>query len=166
MAESWVINASPTILLAKAGLIELVPRLTARLVIPQPVASEILNTRNQDAAASWLRQSGKMYILPAGGEPAALSKLGIADIGPGERAVISWAATNPGFVAVLDDLEDRNVAHRMGIPLMGTVGVVLRLKKAGVISTAQPALQAIRAAGGYFSDKLFAAALKQAGESL
>jgi predicted nucleic acid-binding protein len=161
VAESWVINASPTILLAKAGLIELVPRLTMRCVIPQPVVSEILNVRGQDAAANWLKQSGKTFIEPA---VAELSSLAQSDIGPGERAVISWAAAHPGFVAVLDDLEARMIAHKLGIPLIGTVGVVLRLKKAGLISEAKPHLQNIRAAGGYIGDELFNAALKQVGE--
>lgn len=161
MPESWVINASPTILLAKAGLIELVPRLTARLVIPQPVASEIQTVRNPDAASDWLRQSGKSFIQPAVAELPALSGL---EIGPGERAVISWAAANPGFVAVLDDWEARVASRKLGIPLIGTVGVVLRLKKAGLIAAAGPHLQNIRAAGGYIGDELFKAALKQAGE--
>ena len=115
MAESWVINASPTILLAKAGLIELVPRLTSRFVIPQPVVDEILNVRGQDAAANWLQQSGKNFIQPSVAEFPALAG---SEIGPGERAVISWAAANPGFIAVLDDLEARAIAHKLGVPLL------------------------------------------------
>jgi predicted nucleic acid-binding protein len=163
VAESWVINASPTILLAKAGLMELIPKLTTRFVIPQPVVEEILNVRGKDAAAKWLQQSGKQFIQPAvAGFPALAS----SEIGPGERAVISWAMAHPGFVAVLDDFEARVIAQKLGVPLIGTVGVILRLKKAGLISAAKPHLQNIRNAGGYIGDKLFAAALKQAGENL
>ena len=134
MAESWVINASPTILLAKAGLIELIPRLIANLVIPRPAAAEL----------SSLAQSG---------------------IGSGERAVISWAAATPGFVTVLDDLQARRVARNLGVPLIGTVGVVLRLKQARLISETKPHLKNIRAADGYIGEELFIAALQQVGES-
>ncbi len=161
MLESWVINASPTILLAKAGLIELVPKLTAEFVIPQPVVLEILNVRERDAAVRWLNESGKKFAQPAVAELKALAG---SEIGPGERAVISWAATHPGFVAVLDDLQARQVAQKLGIKIIGTVGVVLRLKKAGLILEAKNHLQKIRAAGGYISDQLFSEALLQVGE--
>ena len=161
MAESWVINASPTILLAKAGLIALVPKLTAEFVIPQPVVSEILNVHTQDAATVWLSQSGKQFIRPAVAELPKLSGMGI---GPGERAVISWAVAYPDFVAVLDDFEARAVAQELGLKIIGTVGVVLRLKKSGLISEAKTHLKNIRDAGGYIGDELFHEALRQVGE--
>lgn len=161
MPESWVINASPTILLAKAGLIELVPKLVSEFVIPQPVVLEILNVRGQDAAAQWLNTAGGKFARPA---VAEFTTLAGSEIGPGERAVISWAAAHPGFVAVLDDLEARKMAQKLGIKIIGTVGVVLRLKKAGLILEAKTHLQTIRKAGGYISDQLFREALLQVGE--
>ena len=125
MSESWVINASPVILLAKAGLIKLVPSLAENFVVPEPVVEEILKVRG-DAAANWLNDAGKQFIRPAVRE---LEELSGSEIGLGERAVISWAAVNRGFVAVLDDREARVIAQRLGVGVVGTVGVVLRLKK-------------------------------------
>ena len=162
MSEFWVINASPTILLAKVGLIELVPKLTQEFVIPQSVVLEILNVAGRDAAADWLNGSGKDFIRPAVIETPSLAG---SQIGPGERAVISWAMAHPGFVAVLDDLEARHIGQRLGIKVIGTVGIILRLKKAGLISEAKSHLQKIREAGGYIGDNLFREALKQVGEN-
>jgi len=161
--ESWVINASPVILLAKVGLIQHVPRLVETLVIPQPVVTEILSYRDKDAAATWLEKAGQEFIQPAVTELKQLSSVGI---GSGERAVISFAAADSGFIAVLDDLEARVIAHRLGIKTLGTVGAVLRLKKAGLISEAKSHLQQIRKIGGYMSDELFREALRQVGEQL
>jgi hypothetical protein len=48
VAESWVINTSPVILLAKAGLIS--SRSSSRPTIPEPVAAEIQSCRTVDAA--------------------------------------------------------------------------------------------------------------------
>lgn len=163
MPESWVINASPIILLAKAGLIQHVPQLVKTLVIPQPVTAEILNYHARDAAAVWLNEKGKQFVQPSVAELKHLSSSGI---GLGERAVISFAVANPGFVAVLDDLEARAIACRLEIKTIGTVGVILRLKKAGLISEAKSYLQHLRKAGGYMSDDLFREALRQAGENL
>ncbi|HEY1717579.1 MAG TPA: DUF3368 domain-containing protein [Verrucomicrobiae bacterium] len=163
MPESWVINASPVILLAKVGLIQHVPRLVETLVVPQPVVAEILSFRDKDVAAIWLEEPGKKFIQPAVEELKLLSTSGI---GSGERAVISFAKVHSGFVAVLDDLEARTIALRLGIKTLGTVGVVLRLKKAGLISEAKLHLQQIRKIGGYMSDELFHEALRQVGEKL
>jgi predicted nucleic acid-binding protein len=162
VSESWVINASPVILIAKVGLMDCVPALPETLVIPQPVVVEILSIHN-DAAALWLNGAGKKFIRPA---VAELTDLAGSEIGAGERSVISWAAAHRGFIAVLDDREARNIAQRLGIKILGTVGVVLRLKRAGLISEVKSHLVKIRTAGGFISDELFREALRTAGEQL
>ena len=48
--------------------------------------------------------------------------------------------------------------------ILGTVGVVLRLKKAGLISEVKPHLLKIKSEGGYIGDELFREALLRAGE--
>lgn len=102
MADSWVINASPVILLAKVGLISFVPLLAQRLVVPEPVAGEILAGGRTDEAAAWIEGEGRKFIGPAASE---LESLREARIGEGEKAVIAWAVAHPGFIAVLDDAE-------------------------------------------------------------
>jgi predicted nucleic acid-binding protein len=57
-------------------------------------------------------------------------------------------------------------AQRLGVKVLGTVGVVLRLKQAGVIPEAKTALLTIRNAGGYVSDALLREALQRVGEVL
>ena len=160
MSEHWVINASPVILLAKVGLIGFVPSIVSSLVIPQPVVEEITSIRN-DAASEWVHGNGRSFIQPA---VAELEYLASTEIGEGERSVISWALAHSGFVAVLDDREARNIAQRLGVKVIGTVGVVLRLKKAGSISEVKPHLLKIREMGGYIGEGLFRESLLRAGE--
>ena len=138
-----------------------VPSLANPLVIPGPVASEILALRRKDAATLWLNDAGKQFVRPAVPELPVLSG---TEIGSGERAVISWAMAHPGFTAVLDDFEARVAAQRLGVLILGTVGVVLRLKKAGLISEVKPHLLKIKSEGGYIGDELFREALLRAGE--
>lgn len=161
MAESWIINASPVILLAKAGLIHQVPVLAQPLVIPEPVAVEIQSCRTLDAAVAWMNQMGRTFVRTSAPE---LAELHASRIGSGERAVLSWAVANPGFVAVMDDAEARALAARHGVPLLGTVGVVLKLKRARLIEAVKPHLLEIRKAGGFIGDKLLREALLIAGE--
>jgi uncharacterized protein len=161
VSDSWVINASPVILLAKAGLMERVSLLPATFVVPEPVVAEIAGARHDDAAARWLNGAGRQFVRPAVAEAPALAG---SEIGSGERAVISWAVVHAGFIAVLDDREARIIAQRLGIRVLGTVGVVLRLKLAGQISDVKPHLVKIREAGGFVSDALFRDVLRRAGE--
>jgi predicted nucleic acid-binding protein len=161
VSKPWVINASPVILLSKAGLIHHVPAVARPLIIPEPVAAEIRQCREVDVAVNWIQGGGKQFIRPPAKE---LPELAQAGIGPGERAVISWAAANSGFIAVLDDSEARLLARRLGVPVLGTVGVVLDLKAAGLIPEIKSYLLEIRRVGGYMSDALFEEALRRAGE--
>jgi predicted nucleic acid-binding protein len=161
VSEPWVINASPVILLAKAGLIERVPALGDPLVIPEPVADEILRVQGEDAAVRWLKGAGKEFVRAPVAELAELSDFGI---GAGERAVISWAKAHHGFLAVMDDREARVAAQQLGVHVIGTVAVVLRLKRAGLISEVKSPLLGIKVSGGYIGDELFREALRSAGE--
>lgn len=161
MAEPWVINASPVILLAKVGLLQHVPALAQPLVVPEPVAEEIRQGRATDAAVVWINGPGREFIRPPAPE---LEQLRPAKIGAGEMAVIAWAVANPGFVAVLDDAGARAQAVQQGVLLIGTIGVILKLKKAGIIAEARPHLISIRQAGGFIGEKLLREALQDAGE--
>jgi len=62
VSESRVINASPVILLAKAGLMERVSSLAETFAVPEPVTDEIFSVRGEDAAARWLKENGKPFI--------------------------------------------------------------------------------------------------------
>jgi predicted nucleic acid-binding protein len=86
-------------------------------------------------------------------------------LGPGETAVLSFAKLNAGFVAVLDDLAARRCAQACGIQTRGTVGITLFAKSRGIISSARPILEDLRAAGLYLSPELIAYALTLAGEA-
>jgi uncharacterized protein len=152
VAESWVINASPVILLAQAGLISHVPEIADPLVIPEPVAAEIRQSRTIDSAIAWLNQDGKPHISPPVPE---IPELRQTRIGLGERAVIS---------CVLDDAEARLFAHRLNVPLLGTVGVILKLKEFRLISEVKSYLMQIRKAGDYIGESLYRQALQCAGE--
>ena len=161
MAEPWVINASPIIVLAKVGLIEKVPALAAPLVVPEPVALEVRRGKEDDPAVRWLKDAGRGFVRPAEPVPPQLAGSGI---GLGERSVIAWALAHPGFIAVLDDSAARSQARRLALPFLGTVGVVIRMKQAGLIDRVKPRLLQIRQVGGHIGEELLREAIRCAGE--
>jgi hypothetical protein len=88
VADRWVVNASPVILLAKAEVIGFLPQLCDELVVPAGVVGEVHNVRITDAGAVWLHGDGKRFIQPAPElHPALTNWRG----GVGEAEVVSWA---------------------------------------------------------------------------
>jgi predicted nucleic acid-binding protein len=53
------------------------------------------------------------------------------DLGAGESAVLAWARRNAGALTVMDDLQGRRCAASLGVPVMGTLAIVLAAKRLG-----------------------------------
>jgi predicted nucleic acid-binding protein len=79
--------------------------------------------------------------------------------------VISWALAYPGFVAVLDDRAARRLAASQGVPVLGSLRVIIKAKERGLIPLARPALEKLRGSGAYVSDELIEHAIALAGET-
>jgi predicted nucleic acid-binding protein len=58
----------------------------------------------------------------------------------------------------------RRCATTLGIPIRGTLGLVLTAKQRGEISTARPVLEQLRLSGMYLSDRVMNQALALVGE--
>jgi len=66
--------------------------------------------------------------------------------------------------AVLDDFEARQCARALGVPVTGTLGVILRAKKSGLIPAARPLLEELLRRGLYLSKDLVEQSLREVGE--
>lgn len=78
--------------------------------------------------------------------------------------MLAWTHLHPGSVAVLDDLQGRRCALALGIPLLGTLGVVLAARRRGLAPAARPILEALVAHGMYLSAPIVEQALALVGE--
>ena len=63
---------------------------------------------------------------------------------------------------VLDDRAARRCAHALAIPCIGTLGIILRAKKEGLIQEAVPILKKLQGAGFHLDDHVVAEALRAA----
>lgn len=86
-------------------------------------------------------------------------------MGRGETDVISWAYLNPGYEAILDDRLARNCAASLGIPVRGTVGVILLAKQEGLLSEVKPLLSRLMESGFRIGPELLQEAYELAEES-
>ncbi len=161
MAETAAVNASPIIYLARAHQFGLLQLAAAEVLVPSAVADEILVRGQGDPAARALSTTPWIRKVEAPDVPRSVLAW---DLGPGESAVIAWALAHPGCLAVIDDLEGRRCAETHDIPLRGTLGLVLRAKRQGVIPRARPILETMRASGMYLSTQLLDLTLAEVGE--
>jgi predicted nucleic acid-binding protein len=158
VSEAWILNASPVITMAKAGYLHLFEQLAAKLLIPEPVAAEILAAPPSDPARKALESGWGIRISP-GKVPGAVLEWGL---GSGESGVLALSLENPGYTAVLDDAAARRCARALHVPLIGTLGAVLRAKRLGLIASAAQAVVALRTAGLRLDDEVIRTSLRQA----
>jgi len=160
-ARTWVVNASPLILLGKIGQIDLLCRLSAELIIPSGVAEELEAGQECDPARHWLRAHGRPFVREA---DTVAPLIAAWDLGRGESQVLQMCHTRPGTEAILDDLAGRRLAEVLGIPHLGTMAVLLLAKSEGLVSTVRPLLEGVRAKGLRVDERLFQHVLGLAGE--
>jgi predicted nucleic acid-binding protein len=156
-----IVNTSPLIHLAEAGLLALLREVAASVWVPEPVAREIQAYGPDDPTAIALATHAWLEVKPV---DAIAGELLAWNLGAGETSVIALAQSSLGSVAVIDDLAGRRCAEALGLPLRGTVGLVLAAKQAGRIAAARPVMEQLRNKGMYLSDAVLNRALRRVGE--
>ena len=160
MADRWVLNASPVITLAKVEHTWLLDQLAQDWFMPAQAADEVLAGPAEDAGHRFVAGLPPERIRSVVPVPV----LAAWDLGPGETAVLAWAAGHPGYTAMLDDRAARACALGLRIPVIGTIGVLVMARLHGHLPRLKPVLDLIRVAGLYVDDRLLARALRLAGE--
>ena len=148
MSDIWVVNASPIITLAKAGYLHLLDQL-ASILVPEAVVREISAGPDSDPARRALAEGWGARSTPRA-IPESVLEWGL---GAGESAVLALSLEDRGRSAVLDDAAARRCARTLGVPILGTLAVVLKAKQAGLISSASQVAVALVQAGLRLDDK-------------
>lgn len=85
-------------------------------------------------------------------------------VDPGEASAIALATEIENNYLITDDLQARKLAIKLGLPMIGTLGVLLLAKQAGLIALIAPYLDRIKKTNFRMAPALFNAVLKEAGE--
>jgi uncharacterized protein len=83
-----------------------------------------------------------------------LFRLLYSEIDAGEAEAIVLALEQRADLLLLDDQEARNKARRLNLPITGTVGVLLKAKNEGLISSLDGEIQRLQASGFWLSSVL------------
>jgi len=85
-------------------------------------------------------------------------------IDKGESSAIALALETSDSVVILDDYKARKIAERLGVTLTGTIGVIIKAKLNGTISSIKPILEKIKQTDFRLSGEIETQALKEADE--
>ena len=158
--ERWIFNASPLILLGKLRRLDIVEALASSVVVPESVLRDVSAGLGKDETGSATLERASARQVADVPLPVSIANW---DLGAGESQVIAHCIAG-AQVPVLDDREARACAVAHSLPLIGTLGIVLRVKKRGLIPAARPLADQIRAAGSFLDDELVEQALALVGE--
>lgn len=158
MAERIVVNAGPLIALARAEVLHVVAHLPLEFVCPEEVAAELdagIQAGYPVARPAWLRT----LALSAPLNPVALST-----VDSGEAAVIQLALEQGIPRVCMDDLKGRRVAQAAGLSVIGSLGLLVRAKRAGILPALRPVVEKAMREGVWYDAKLVARVLQGVGE--
>jgi len=156
-----VANASPLVFLTRGDHLEILRYFTNCVLVPDAVAREIRRKGSEDVTAKALESVSWLELLPSSTVPDVVLEWGL---GPGESSVIAAAYQHPDYEVIIDDLAGRKCAASLGIPVRGTLGLVLAAKQRGLIPSARPVMEDLLRAGLYLSKDVLDAALSRVGE--
>jgi len=154
------VDASPAIFLAKIGELGLLQLGAEEVLMPSLVFREIEQV-NDSASAAVFEARGE-WLTEC--EYHAAQPIASLSLGPGERAVIEQALGLGIDQVVIDDLVARRVAVQVGLKPIGTLGILLAAKLAGIIPSLSEKIEALQAAGMHLSETLIQRILIEAGE--
>jgi predicted nucleic acid-binding protein len=144
-----VIDSACLIGLERIGALDLLPALIDPSMAPPAVALEF------GTLPPWMLVRAPLDV----GMVAALRL--IVDAGESEAIVLAYETRTR---IILDDRKAREAARRLGVPVTGTVGLLLKAKEAGLVPAIRPLLDALDANQFRIGEALRAEALRLAGE--
>lgn len=120
-SEPVILNNTPLVALWSLGQLGLLRDLYGEVLIPQAVYAEFLAVEGAVRQAA-LAEASWIKTTPLANPRQALVYLGLDQ---GEAEALALADEQSARLVIMDERKGRRYAKRLGLPLTGTVGVLL-----------------------------------------
>lgn len=156
-----VADSTPLITLLKAERLDVLHGLFGDVLIPEAVLLEVTSNDSFENEARIVRSSDFVRVVRVSDRNAVRLLQRATGLDRGESEAIVYADEVGADLLLMDEVAGRRVARNMGIPMSGSVGVLVKAFKAGLITSgeADEAFARIRAAGRNISEQLICSAL-------
>lgn len=161
-----VSDTSVLIHLARIEHFDLLRRLYSTITIPRAVWREVVEEGEGRSGAPETRAAhgdGWMEVLPLDQESSMLPLLHQA-LDEGEAEALAMAHEVEANLVLLDEAAARQKAEQLGLQKTGTIGVLLRAKREGLIDRLRPELDDLRKTAFWIDEMLYRRVLRSVDE--
>ena len=159
-----VANSTPLIELSKIRRLTLLRDVYGKIIIPEEVHSEVVVQGAGQPGAAEVRTATWIEVHAVANKESVMNLHASTRLGLGECGVIVLAEEIHAQRVIIDDMAARQVAQVRGLPILGTVGVLIVAKVRGIIPNVKGILDELRAYGMRISPRLYQQILTAAGE--
>lgn len=142
-------NTTPFIALASIDQLDLLPKLFGQIHVADEVIEEC--AAGGMIVVTPLRELDWIVPVQYPTQPAPHVLL---ELDKGEKATLQAALANHADLVLMDEKIGRNMAEYLGLKVSGTLGVLLKARKVGLISSFRDAAQLMRAQGIFYNPAL------------
>lgn len=146
-----IVNSTPLIALAKVNKLEILKGMYEHIIIPGAVYREV--TEKDDVAAQRI-EAAREWIEVRKVDSNLDRRMYKAKLHDGEVEVMLLAQEIGADAVVIDDGAARKTAEYLGLPLTGTLGVMIKAKQRGLLEAVMPVVQQMEQNGIFFSREL------------
>jgi len=158
-----VSNTTPLIGLASIGHFDLLKRLFGHIYIPRAVYEEaVIRGKEEGGAKREVLAADWIEVVEVRDRLAVEVLLDELDLGEAETIVL--AIELGADWVLMDERKGRRKVSQLGLNKIGTLGILLRAKRAGYISSLKEEVERLRERGFSISDSVIKAVLEEAGE--
>ena len=157
-------NSSVLIALSTIGQLVLLPRrFPEGVLVPQAVWREVVETgKGQPGSAE---VASATWVVVREVKDRGLVSLLRAELDEGEAETIALAREEHVSLVLLDEKDARQVARRLNLQVLGTVGLLIWAKRVGLITSLREQLNNLRTLGRFrLSQSVYEQALRAVGE--
>jgi len=153
-------DSSPLIALAIIEKLDILLELFAKIYVPEAVYQEVARTDKPFAE--------ELRFFLTGNTKSVKNKMAVkmlsADVGAGEAETIVLALEQQPAIVLIDDLKARKFAKMNGLKIIGTMGILLKAKKEGLIKEIKSMISKLLANDIRISKKIIEISLQAAIE--
>ena len=153
-----VSDAGPLIALGRLDKLAILVGVFREVQVPREVLAECVRRPELPDAQAIEAAVANGFLVQCEATPIRMDGLGA-----GESAAIGRALAI-GAALMADDLAARHHATRLGLTVIGTLGVLVRAKRLQLLPAVRPLIDQLRATGHYLGQSTIADALRAAGE--
>lgn len=157
-----IVNTSPLLYLHQIGRLNLLQRLYSEILTPRAVIRELEIGKNQGIDVPDIQSLDWIAITPVR-SPQLIPA--IIDLGQGEAEVLALGLEKVGSLLIFDDQLARRIANLYQLKYTGTLGVLVKAKQLGYLSSIAPVIDELYQRGMWLTDRIVEDVLRLAGET-